>query len=515
MNFIRIPVLLVAAALGTALSAPLYSQDPAPAPQAQSVPTLAEATQLMREAKWEEASIAFGLIVLSDQENGVAWMNLGYCLHANGDLDRALQVHLKAATFEQFKSTALYNVGCVHALKGDVDKAFDYLNQALAARPIPAAQFSGDADLTSLHKDKRWAKLMMKLDPNANKPQIVKEAPLPSATDKADDGLKKGKAISLAKLPAERRFDFWIGEWEMYMNGEFMSRQSVKSTLDGASILQSGPQSMTLAVFDPTSGQWNMTWTSTAGHHDILVGNMDDKGQMVMNQKVLRDRPGDIGKWILRDIYKNHFMADWMTSKDGGKTWNTEAVMEYKRFQNNIKDKVKAQNEQPKKAGQSKAIAGLSKNAPPQTRQYVFMLGSWMIEAEAMKPDQTWTKGGGEIKVHFADDGVTLVEDMTLNLEGLGEFAGQSRRVYNPDSEQWDIRWMPKGQDAVFEIVGKKKDGKMVEYSTGTDQYGAFKDTVYYTDITKNSFKVWMDRAYTETGHKVEGLYRATMTRIR
>ena len=515
MKLIRIPAFLLAAVCSAALTTSAFCQDPAPAPvptpQAQKVPTMAEATQLMREAKWEEASVAFGQIALANQENGVAWLNLGYCLHANGDLDRALRVHHKAATFEPYQSTALYNIGCVHALKGDADKAFEYLNKALAARPIAAAQFKGDSDLTTLHKDARWAKLMMKLEPKAKAKAKTKASPLPKSKEASvprPEKPKYGKAISLAKLPAERRFDFWIGEWDMFVNGELISHQSVKSQLDGASIVQTGPRSMTLIVFDPTTSQWKMTWTSTAGHHDILIGGMNDKGQMVMHQKVLRDRPGTVGKWILRDMQKNHFFADWMTSDDGGKTWVNEAAMEYKRATK--KAKVKAE-----KAKQAKSIAGMSKNAPPQTRQYAFMLGDWKIEAKAMKPDQSWTKGDGHARVAFADDGVTLVEDMLLRLEGLGEFEGQNRRVYNSDAGQWDVRWTPKGQDVTFEIVGKKVDGKLTEYSSGSDQYGAYKDTVYYTDIKKNSFKVWMDRVYTDTGHEIEGLYQATMTRVK
>jgi tetratricopeptide (TPR) repeat protein len=544
MKLTRIPAYLLAAVCSTALTTAAFSQDPlptpTPTPQVQEVPTMAEATQLMREAKWEEAAVAFGSIALADQDNGVAWLNLGYCLHANGDLDRALRVHHKAATFETYQGTALYNIGCVHALQGNADRAFEYLNKALAASPIAAAQFKNDTDLTSLHKDARWGKLMAKLDPKAKAKAKakVKATPLPKSKEasaakaaKAEKP-KYGKAIALAKLPAERRFDFWIGEWDMSVNGELISHQSVKSQLDGASIVQTGPNSMTLAVFDPTTSKWKMTWTSTAGHHDVLIGGMNDQGQMVMHQNELRDRPGVIGKWILRDIYKNHFFADWVTSTDDGKTWVNEAAMEYKRTPKKAKAAKDAKGKATKaakakdskvkaaKTKQAKSIAGMSKDAPPQTRQYAFMLGDWKIEAEAMKPDQTGTTGSGHLRVAFADDGVTLVEDMLLKLDGLGEFEGQNRRVFNPDAGQWDVRWTPKGQDATFEIVGKMVDGKMVdgkmvEYSGGNDQHGAYKDTVHYTDIKKNSFKVWMDRVYTDSGHKIEGLYHATMTRVK
>ncbi|MBK6939247.1 MAG: DUF2911 domain-containing protein [Planctomycetes bacterium] len=90
------------------------------------------------------------------------WHHYGYALHMAGKLDEALVAHMKAAEFGkgQIQSLGFYNAACVHALKGDREKAFTCLGEAVATAPLPDGQLEGDADLTSLHDDPRWKDLL-------------------------------------------------------------------------------------------------------------------------------------------------------------------------------------------------------------------------------------------------------------------------------------------------------------------------------------------------------------------
>ncbi|KAA3436176.1 DUF6624 domain-containing protein [Rufibacter hautae] len=74
-------------------------------------------------------------------------------------------------------STDYYNAACSWALAGDKNKAFTYLNQAVAKGWENKNHLQKDTDLTSLHADKRWTKLvqdleakLIKLEANYNKP---------------------------------------------------------------------------------------------------------------------------------------------------------------------------------------------------------------------------------------------------------------------------------------------------------------------------------------------------------
>lgn len=319
-----IPALFLVSSLIWA--APAQAQDPAPAPP---VPTMAEATQLMQSGQYEASAKAFGRIVQSNRDNGAAWFNLGYSLHGLGDLDRALKIHLKAATYPQFKPIALYNVACVHSLKGDADRAFEYLDLAQQAGFVNPVQLKQDSDMDNLRNDPRFAAVLVSMgDVSA----VVVEA----------SGVRGEDAnIDLGALAPERQFDFMKGKWEIWIDGGKVDGWEVKPTLNGKVWQATGANSITHLVYDASQGVWRASWISDQGHCDTLVGKLEGS-EMVMHQKVLRDRPGAIGRWTFSGVRKSNFVSRWMTSEDGGKSWQVEFDMEFRRA---VPQKKKAEPE--------------------------------------------------------------------------------------------------------------------------------------------------------------------------
>lgn len=110
--------------------------------------------------RWSEAEEVFRSLTESDGNDSQAWLHLGYALHAQGKLDAALPVHVKAAEFRATKATASYNAACVYALKGDVDHAIEWLQKAVKAGFSDAGTMQSDKDLASLRGDARYPKLM-------------------------------------------------------------------------------------------------------------------------------------------------------------------------------------------------------------------------------------------------------------------------------------------------------------------------------------------------------------------
>lgn len=87
-----------------------------------------------------------------------------YDLHMEGKIDEALQAHLAAAEYENYQGIATYNAGCAWALKGEKDKAFEALNDAITFGFVDFQQFETDEDLDSLRKDDRFEKMMVRLE---------------------------------------------------------------------------------------------------------------------------------------------------------------------------------------------------------------------------------------------------------------------------------------------------------------------------------------------------------------
>ena len=122
---------------------------------------LASAQTLIAGGKWAEASIAYKAIVEKLPDNTNAWFNLGYSLHAQGQLDEALVAHKKAAARpgpNQILGT--YNTACAYALKGDKDKAFEWLRKAAKAGYDDTEHMVGDSDMDSLRDDPRYKKII-------------------------------------------------------------------------------------------------------------------------------------------------------------------------------------------------------------------------------------------------------------------------------------------------------------------------------------------------------------------
>lgn len=494
---IRRPSLLTLLLLGSAsLVAPTASaqQDTPPAPQpAADVPSMQEAGALLQQQDWQAASVAYARIVIDQPENGQAWQLLGYSLHANGDLDRALRVHQKAATFPAVRPVALYNVACVHSLQGRTDEAFDYLRQAMAAGFNDPNQYGSDPDLRSLHSDPRWEELGRKL--RGEEMEEVVEEPIVKDVEVVDAGAKKkrGQALSLAGMPAEKRFDFWIGEWDVYLGDEKVTEWSVKKELEGKVIRQTGPYSMTVVNFEPNSKKWHMTWMSTEGHHDVLTGGLEGEA-LVMHQKVVREAPGSIGRWILSDVHKNYFSADWQLSADKGKTWSSESQMTFWR-----------------KGAAVQASAPASQAAQ---NRYDFLVGEFEVEFKAMTPDQNWVTGKGVSKAKRKDDG-SIVETTKLTMEDGNVWEGITARKADSASGHFSVVWEAMDGSARMESKSAREGDKVVEISVGEDQYGAFRDKLYFTDVTDAGYSVWLDRVYTESGTTIEGLYRGTYRRVK
>ena len=75
---------------------------------------------------------------------------------------------LKATEFPDVAQTAAYNAACAYALKGDKDKALEWLEKAMGfgfARPEVAEV---DSDLASLRGDPRFQALLAKMKQQAS-----------------------------------------------------------------------------------------------------------------------------------------------------------------------------------------------------------------------------------------------------------------------------------------------------------------------------------------------------------
>lgn len=306
-------------------AAPPTAQDGSSPP----LPTGPEIQALMTARDWDAAIGALERVVEAQPQNAGAWFQLGYSLHMRGDLARAHDAHLKAAELGgTMRPTALYNHACSHALLDEPEKALEALTEAVDAGFANAAQVRTDPDLASLREDGRYRRLLERLDGSP--------AAAPAATS-TDDARPSGETIDVAALPAERRFDFRVGDWDKSIRGVVYERETVEPILGGAALMvrstavpTGAETNRSFLVHVRPPGEWRQTWISARGHHDVLTGGLRD-GALILDQPVLRDRPGSIGRLVYRNVTTDSFEAHWEVSTDAGITWNLEAPIHFQR----------------------------------------------------------------------------------------------------------------------------------------------------------------------------------------
>jgi tetratricopeptide (TPR) repeat protein len=120
---------------------------------------IAEAVQLQQAGQWPEAAAAWKAVLERRPDNPQLCFAYAYALHMAGDYEKAIEADRKAASFDQTRGIALYNLACACALTGRADEALAALEGSREAGfDISAART--DSDLESLRADPRFQALL-------------------------------------------------------------------------------------------------------------------------------------------------------------------------------------------------------------------------------------------------------------------------------------------------------------------------------------------------------------------
>ena len=162
------------------------------------------------------------------------------------------------------------------------------------------------------------------------------------ATLAAAPALAQGLPSYGCDSPESRQFDFWLGEWELtYVENDrpAKSHNHVTKTLDGCAILEefSGAPGTRLdgrsfSTFDRATRKWRQTWVdNTASYLDFTGGPQN--GSMVL----MREAESPSGakfhqRMVYQDIRRDSLKWLWQRSDDGGRSWQTNWEIEYRRL---------------------------------------------------------------------------------------------------------------------------------------------------------------------------------------
>lgn len=124
---------------------------------------LQQAQALIGQQNFTAAESVLGQATKEFSSHPSGWYLLGYARHAQKNYDSAMTAYERANQIAQGKApNALYNMACIHALKGESEKAFTKLDAAVQAGFSNFSQLARDPELISLRNDARFLKYQPK-----------------------------------------------------------------------------------------------------------------------------------------------------------------------------------------------------------------------------------------------------------------------------------------------------------------------------------------------------------------
>jgi len=157
------------------------------------------------------------------------------------------------AASEPSDAIGRYNLACKHALAGERDAAFEWLDKAIAVGFGGVDTLEKDPDLTSLRGDARWAGVIAKA---------------------------RAKANPCKTLPEARQLDFWIGEWDVRdPKGNLVGHSSIQPILNGCVVLENwagtlGGSGKSMNFWDKQHRRWQQTWVDDRGNVTEYTGQL-------------------------------------------------------------------------------------------------------------------------------------------------------------------------------------------------------------------------------------------------
>lgn len=282
-------------------------QDPVP------IPTRAFARNLLNTGDLAGAITAYRVRHAADANDGEATFMLGYCLHGNGQLQEAHDMHLEATVFTAYAALANYNHACIHSMWGQADAAFEALDKAHEMGFNNADQLRNDTDMDGIRSDPRFAAFIAKVE--------ERPAPEPEATPEAP---AEPQPAPLASLPNAQRFDFLKGRWNVNPVGDEdrVSMATVTSIFDGGALRvtltnTSDGKVRTESTYYAIDDGWRMVWMNPSGNSAVLKGGLVH-GKMIMTMVSADGASYTTGRAVFSNISADGFDYTWQAQDDKG-----------------------------------------------------------------------------------------------------------------------------------------------------------------------------------------------------
>jgi tetratricopeptide (TPR) repeat protein len=272
-----------------------------------------EADSCYLAKSYTQAKAIYKRLMTDTSQDALHWNRFGYSEYSTGNFNLAEKYYLRALASNPVplvKASALSRIARICALQNKEKEATDYLDSAINAGYIAIKEIDTVKDFNRIRNAEGFKQVRNKLF------AII----YPCAND-----------------PHAREFDFWVGEWNVYVTGtnNLVGNSVIQKISGGCAILENWTSSVSegksLNFVDDSTKKWKQVWVGSysGGKQDFVNGEYKDRAMRFTFET--KDAQGHLlkGRFIFFNIDPNTVRQFNETSLDEGKNWTTSYDFTY------------------------------------------------------------------------------------------------------------------------------------------------------------------------------------------
>ncbi len=268
---------------------------------------LHKADSLFLAQDWKNAQQQYVMLLKDTSHNALAWNRLGFSNYHLGKYDEAMKNYERSLSLNPspgLKAVLYPRIAKINVLQNKVNQAMTNIDSAITYGYGNYTEMDTIKELNAVRNTERFKKLRERAFIVAN-PCMAQ--------------------------PHSREFDFWIGEWNVYITGTktLVGHSLIQMVSGGCSILENwtsaASSGKSLNFVDPATNKWRQTWVGSYpnGIQDFVNGEYKDGAMRFTFVTANPQGHKLMGRFIFFNQGPNQVRQFNETSADEGKTWTT------------------------------------------------------------------------------------------------------------------------------------------------------------------------------------------------
>ena len=272
------------------------------------------ADSLFLTGDYAHAKIAYKKLVNDTSKNGIWWNRMAFSYYNTGDYATALTGYHKALMLKPgppLKASIYSRMARVNALQNQPELAYASIDSARANGYLQFTELDNLKDFDRIRNTPRFKELRT----------LVFNSAFPCMANKQ-----------------AREFDFWVGEWKVYVTGTKIvaGHSLIQRIAGGCAILENWTSNnaanngKSINFIDPVTGKWKQSWAG-GGVQEFVNGEYKNAAMRFTFETTGPQNQKLIGRFIFYNQADGTVKQFNETSADNGKTWTTSYDFTYVR----------------------------------------------------------------------------------------------------------------------------------------------------------------------------------------